>query len=116
VTFHWKESWRGTDEESGLVAQDVQKLFPDAVEPMQATDLTPGGTLEIKEPNLVAYLIKAVQELAARSDNSDAGKRLDAQQAQIDDLRNQIHIVEDVLVVVAMLALSSVAISLHRRA
>jgi hypothetical protein len=62
VTFHWKEASRGAAEEDGFLAQDVQKLFPDAVETMQPTPLTPDGTLEIKEPNLVAYAIRAIQE------------------------------------------------------
>ena len=42
--------------------KEVQELLPDVVERMQPIPLTPDGTLEIKEPNLVAYAIRAIQE------------------------------------------------------
>jgi hypothetical protein len=79
------------------------------------TTLTPDGTLEIKEPNLVAYSIRAIQELAARSDDPDSSQRLDAQLSEIDVLNTKIQSLQVLVAVLGLLTVFSIGLSLRRR-
>jgi hypothetical protein len=59
VTWEWKDPKRGT-RGIGLVAQDVERVFPDAV----STDKS--GYLMVDYHGLVGVLVEAVKELADR--------------------------------------------------
>jgi hypothetical protein len=63
VTFHWKAQDRDRGAQVGVIAQDVQKAFPQLV----STDAS--GTLNVNYQGLVAPLIEAVKELKADNDN-----------------------------------------------
>lgn len=75
VTFEWREgresyqSRPGRNREMGVIAQEVQAAFPDAV----AED--DDGILMVDYPALVAALIESVKELAGRVETLEA--RLD---------------------------------------
>jgi endosialidase-like protein len=66
VTFEWREdaqdhqSYPGRNKEMGVIAQEVQSAFPDAVVEDEK------GVLMVDYPALVAALIEAVKELAER--------------------------------------------------
>jgi hypothetical protein len=66
VTFEWREgkesfqSFPGKNREMGVIAQEVQAAFPDAV--AENDD----GVLMVDYPALVAALIESVKELADR--------------------------------------------------
>jgi hypothetical protein len=59
VTFEWKKKIGEKKPELGLIAQEVEKLFPEAV----STDSN--GYKQIAYHQLTAALIAAVQELAS---------------------------------------------------
>lgn len=63
VTFNWRQSGETTD---GLIAQDVQKVFPLVVHSGQG-DAGP-DTLHISYMQLVPYLIKSIQEMKLEID------------------------------------------------
>jgi len=66
VTFEWREgeerhqSLPGRNREMGVIAQEVQAAFPDAVAEHE------DGHLMVDYPALVAALIESVKELADR--------------------------------------------------
>lgn len=66
VTFEWREgqerhqSLPGRNREMGVIAQEVQAVFPDAVAEHE------DGHLMVDYPALVAALIESVKELADR--------------------------------------------------
>jgi hypothetical protein len=72
VTFEWREgkesyqSLPGRNREMGVIAQEVQAAFPDAV----AED--DDGLLMVDYPALVAALIESVKELADRVEALEA--------------------------------------------
>jgi len=59
VTWEWQDPKRGT-RGIGLIAQDVERVFPDAV----STDKD--GFLMVDYHGLVGVLVEAVKELAGR--------------------------------------------------
>ena len=68
VTFHWKDPKKAGPERLGVIAQDVEKVFPQAVTTISDTTL-PGGTAKaVDYAVLVAPLIEAVKELKARNE------------------------------------------------
>lgn len=68
VTFHWKDPKKAEPERLGVLAQDVEKVFPQAVTTISDTTL-PGGTAKaVDYAVLVAPLIEAVKELKAQND------------------------------------------------
>lgn len=75
VTFEWREgqeahqSYPGKNREMGVIAQEVQAAFPDAVVENDQ------GVLMVDYPALVAALIESVKELAARVERLEAGAR-----------------------------------------
>jgi hypothetical protein len=70
ISFNYKPgTGLGTQEEFGFNAKEVQAIFPQAVETMAPTPLTPDGTLEIKEPDLAAVLWQAVLEQQKQIDS-----------------------------------------------
>jgi hypothetical protein len=72
VTFHWKDGIRGTGEQLGFIAQDVQNVLP------QLVSEDKDGTLTLNSSGFVPPVVKAIQE----------------QQAKIDDLQKRIEMLE----------------------
>ena len=72
VTFEWREgeerhqSLPGKNREMGVIAQEVQAAFPDAVAEHE------DGHLMVDYPALVAALIESVKELADRVEALEA--------------------------------------------
>jgi hypothetical protein len=81
VSFYWQDPSRGTTEQFGFIAQQVQQIFPNLVSTTTPTALTPGGTLTLNYDGLISPLILATQELSASST---------AMQNAISNLQNQV--------------------------
>ena len=62
VTYSWKDASRSEARQIGVIAQDVEKVFPEAV----ATN--DKGMRSVAYGNLVAPLIEAVKELKKQND------------------------------------------------
>jgi hypothetical protein len=60
VSFKWKDQSRGTGNQIGFMAQDLQKLVPEVVD-----EDAKSGMLSVNYPALVPVLVKAVQEQQA---------------------------------------------------
>jgi hypothetical protein len=87
VNYFWRteefaDQHFGKRQSFGLIAQDVEKLFPDLV----STDEK--GFKAINYSKLPLYTIQAVRELKA--ENDDLRSRLERQQSQIDELARKI--------------------------
>lgn len=67
VTFHWKDPTKSGPEHIGVIAQDVEKVFPQAVSSVNDTTLGTAKTVDIAA--LVAPIIEAMRELKADNDN-----------------------------------------------
>jgi outer membrane murein-binding lipoprotein Lpp len=66
VIYEWKDPSRGTGIKAGFVAQQVEKVFPQAV-------VSAGTGIKGVDPNAInALLVKAVQELSAKVDKLQA--------------------------------------------
>ena len=65
VTFTWKDSNRHKIEGQriGLIAQNVEKVFPQAVRVDKGENTLPGGTKLVSYSDLVSPIIAAIQEL-----------------------------------------------------
>jgi len=76
VSFTWKEDGKNSE---GLIAQEVQELYPDAVAKMEGKDISEEEKyLTLDYGKLVTPLIKAIQE----------------QQTQIDALQSEINLLK----------------------
>jgi hypothetical protein len=64
VTFNWKDEKRNELEgqKIGVIAQEVEKVFPQAVRLDHGENALPGGTRVVSYPDLVSPLIAAVKE------------------------------------------------------
>jgi hypothetical protein len=71
--YDWKS---GHGHDVGLVAQDVQKVFPELVSKMQ------GDKLGIDYAKIIAPVVEAIRQL--KMDNDALQKKVDALQAQVD--------------------------------
>ncbi|MCG2694868.1 tail fiber domain-containing protein [Candidatus Parcubacteria bacterium] len=80
VTYNWKDENMGTDTEVGVIAQEVEKVFPQLV----FTDPNT-GLKSVSYEKLTPVLIEAVKELKTQKDEEILN-----QQQQIDMLRNEI--------------------------
>ena len=63
VTFNWIDPAKGFVPQYGFVAQDVQRIFPNLVSVTAPTALTPDGTLSLNYIDLIAPIVKAIQQL-----------------------------------------------------
>ena len=57
VSFYWKDKNKGSNQNIGLIAQDVEKVYPELVGTNPAT-----GMKSVEYGNLVAPLIEAIKE------------------------------------------------------
>jgi hypothetical protein len=88
VSFYWQDPTRGTAEQFGFIAQQVQQIFPNLVSTTTATALTPGGTLTLNYDGLISPLILATQELSASS--TAIQNSIDVLQSQISNLQSSL--------------------------
>jgi len=58
ISFKWKDEERGVEDNLGLIAQDVEKIYPELVKTDRKT-----GLKSIQYSNLVIPLIEAIKEL-----------------------------------------------------
>lgn len=68
VTWEWEDPARGT-RGIGLIAQDVERVFPDAVSTGE------DGFLAVDYHGLVGVLVEAVKELADRVEELERDRR-----------------------------------------
>lgn len=61
VSYQWRDTSRGTSTQLGLIAQDVQQIFPNLVATTSPTALTPNGTLSVNYIGFIPPLIEAVK-------------------------------------------------------
>jgi hypothetical protein len=91
IVYHWKdiEQDKLEGEKIGLIAQDVQKIFPQFVKPVSGTTITLADgsrrristTLTLNYNGFIVPLIKSVQELKADNDNL---------RRQVEELRHEL--------------------------
>nr|VFJ78068.1 MAG: Collagen triple helix repeat-containing protein [Candidatus Kentron sp. FW] len=74
VTFHWKDGEKGTEREIGVIAQEIEKEFPELV----STDNE--GIKSVAYGKLTAVLIEAIKAQQAR---------ISALEARIGDIENR---------------------------
>ncbi|MDX2289866.1 MAG: tail fiber domain-containing protein [Hyphomicrobiaceae bacterium] len=67
VTFHWKDKSKDQREFLGLIAQDVEKVYPQAVD--EVSDTTIGTAKTLDYAVMVVPAIAAIKELKAANDN-----------------------------------------------
>jgi len=82
VSYQWKDPQRGTERQLGLLAQEVEKIFPEVVS-TQAD-----GTKGVAYTSLIGPLIESIKELKADNDNLRA--ELKAANDNYQDLRREI--------------------------
>ena len=71
---YWKEEEeKGTDEQIGFIAQEVEKVYPQLVEGEE-------GNKSVNVVGLVSVLTKTVQELS---------EKVESQQKEIEELKNK---------------------------
>lgn len=75
-SFHWRKDNR---QDVGLIAQEVQKVYPELVHTTQ------GDRLGVQYGNLIAPMIEAIKEL--RQQNIALREKLDAQEKLLEELR-----------------------------
>lgn len=68
VTFHWKDAKRSAPEHLGVIAQEVEAVFPQAVTTISDSTLPNGEAKAVDYAVLVAPLIEAVKELKVRDE------------------------------------------------
>lgn len=82
VTFHWIDPAKGAKTQYGVIAQEVEKVYPDLV------DTDAKGMKSVNYNGFVAPLIESIKELKTENDslqkeNADLRKRLDAIEAKL---------------------------------
>lgn len=89
VSFNWRDKNIGTDREIGLIAQEVEKVFPEVV----STDEE--GYKSVQYANLVAPIINAIKELDKKIE--DLFNKYYDQQKEIDSLKQRMELLENKL-------------------
>jgi chaperonin cofactor prefoldin len=89
VGFNWKDTGEAS---MGLIAQDVEKVYPELVGSYEAFNETTNETQTYKTVqygNLVAPLIESVKELDEK--DSELKKRIEEQDKRIQDLEKELN-------------------------
>jgi hypothetical protein len=89
ISFKWKKDDERTN--LGLIAQDIEKVFPEVIHTDRET-----GLKSVEYGNLVSPVIEAIKELTKKVDKL-FGMYFD-QQKQINDLQKQIQNLENVMI------------------
>lgn len=80
--YYWKEENRSHDLQTGVIAQEVEKIFPELVN----TDEK--GFLSVNYIGLLPHLIEAVKDLTLKNE------KLEARLTEIDDLKTQMNLLK----------------------
>ncbi len=85
VTYYWKDENKDQSKQMGLIAQEVEKVFPEVVE----TDGS--GYKSVAYQNLVAPLIEAIKELHAKwlGDSQEIRGELSRQKREMASLKEE---------------------------
>lgn len=85
VTYYWKDEEKDQSKQMGLIAQEVEKVFPEVVE----TDAS--GYKSVAYQNLVAPLIEALKDLHAKwlGDSREIRSELSTQKREIASLKEE---------------------------
>jgi hypothetical protein len=86
VTFHWKDKKNDNGQQVGVIAQEVEKVFP------QVVSTGGSGYKSVAYSNLVAPLIEAVKELKTR--NEKAIKAIKELKAENETLKARLEAIE----------------------
>ena len=78
VTFNWNDKTRDQAQQVGVIAQDVQKAYP------QLVTADASGSLAVNYAGLTAPLIEAVKQLKAQNDKLTRELDVERQQAALD--------------------------------
>ncbi|MDG0815777.1 tail fiber domain-containing protein [Bdellovibrio svalbardensis] len=82
IHYDWKDQTKlGTDRQIGLIAQDVEKVFPEAVKKNSE------GFLSVSYSNLVAPVIEAIKELFKNSEHQ--ARAIASVQAENEKLKQE---------------------------
>ncbi len=86
--FRWRDGKPEASPEMGVIAQEVQPLFPDLVSRNKASEKCPDGTLGVAYTGFGLISLKALQELKAEKDAEIAGlrKENEALRSQVEEL------------------------------
>jgi trimeric autotransporter adhesin len=82
VTYRWKDKTREQSEHLGLIAQEVEAVYPEVV------GMGRDGIRSMAYSDLVVPLIKAVQEL--KTDNDNLRGEVEKQDAELAELRKEV--------------------------
>jgi uncharacterized protein YrzB (UPF0473 family) len=95
VKYNWKHEEDGTNKELGLIAQEVEEVFPNLVMEDFDPQIEEGQRRNkmIKVTVLPFMLLKAIQELSAKNDALEA--RIATQATQIADLISRVTALEN---------------------
>jgi len=91
ISFRWKDKEREDKINLGVIAQDVEKIFPEVVHTDSET-----GLKSVEYGNLISPVIEAIKELTKKVDNL-FGIYFD-QQGQINDLQKQINDLQNIII------------------
>lgn len=86
VSFEWKDNSNDQRQHMGVLAQDVEKIFPESV-------YGEDGAKGVDYPSLIAPLIEAVKEL--KRENETLGQQLQEQSRQIDQHDQEIELLQN---------------------
>ncbi|WP_409479016.1 tail fiber domain-containing protein [Pseudobdellovibrio sp. HCB154] len=93
VTFTWKDSTRNKMEGQriGLIAQNVEQIFPQAVKRDHGENTLPGGTRLVNYPDLVSPIIAAIKEFYALwlGDSKELHKKLEEQKREMASIKEE---------------------------
>jgi len=94
VKYNWKEDEDGADKELGLIAQEVEKVFPKLVmeDPQDASDTDETKFKMIKTSVLPMMLLKALQEANTKITALEA--KINSQETNINDLQKRVTALE----------------------
>jgi len=86
VSFKWKDQSIDTRDQFGLIAQEVETVYPNLVSEEA------GGLKRVNYESLIAPLIAAVHELNADNEKlrAELHQTIDSQDAQIEEMRREI--------------------------
>jgi hypothetical protein len=60
--YYWKDNWRDTERQSGLLAQEVEKVLPELVGEDE------NGIKAVNYTAMIPYLLEAVKEIKAENE------------------------------------------------
>ena len=90
--YYWKEESRSHDLQTGVIAQEVEKVFPELVNRDEK------GFLSVNYIGLVPHLIEAVKELLIKNEELKIkSEKLEAKVSEMQNLKNRLEKLEALL-------------------